>query len=123
MLDYYNRMAAAKTEFNVIMDRGYFNLDDEEKAKLDSLMSSIDQVNSEWEQIASTQTATVTASILDAQRGIAEASLAKQEALSAKEKELRWAISSIWNIDVQDQLNDALTIKSQEAQDECARIS
>ena len=54
---------------------------------------------------------------------IAEANRVKIEALDAEEKEVRWAITSIWNYDFQNALNEALTAARDERDAECLALN
>lgn len=52
--------------------------------------------NETWAQIVADRTATVMGAINDAEAFIAEQSAAKREALAARAKEIKWAISSVY---------------------------
>ena len=54
-----------------------------------------------------------------ARYAILEAGRVKKEALDAEEREIRWAISSIYNYDVQHSLNEALSAARDAMDDTC----
>ena len=56
-------------------------------------------MNAKWAQTLADRTATVFGAVAAAREAIAEANRVKIAALDAEEKEIRWAITSIWNYD------------------------
>ena len=87
------------------------------------MTKAIEEVNSTWEYKSSARTATVLRAIEEAKEVISNAETTKLEALDAEEKEIRWAISSIYNMGVQNELNTALTYAREDANKECKRLT
>ena len=87
------------------------------------MQANIDTMNAKWAQTKADRTATFFAAVADARARIAEANRVKVAALDAEEKEVRWAITSIWNYDSQHALNEALTAAREARDAECAALN
>ena len=74
-----------------------------------SLSAAIEAQNIAWENTVASRSATVAAALDLAKTTIYTAKEAMVAALNASEKEIRWAITSVYNYDTQDALNVALT--------------
>jgi hypothetical protein len=64
--------------------------------------------NAAWAQTVTDRTATVTSAIDAAEAAIAEASAAKREAIAHRNKEIRWAITAVYEYHLQHKLTEAL---------------
>ena len=92
-------------------------------AKWAAMTAEIKSQTDAWEVTKATRTETMRKAIEAARKKIAEAEIVKLDALDAEEKEVRWAITSIYNYDEQDSLNKALTAAREEANAECKRMT
>jgi len=73
------------------------------------MTTAIDAQNAAWAANVEARNGTMAAAVDAARATILEAKVAFLDALDAREKEIRWAITSIYNYDYQSALNDGLT--------------
>ena len=85
-----------------------------------AMTTNIAAQDAKWAETLKTRTANVYQAVADARAAIAAAYDAKVAALDAEEKEIRWAITSVWNYDRQHALNEALTEARRVADETCA---
>ena len=117
------RMAAARAEMEAAQAVARADWETALGVKWDSMQANIDAMNAKWAQTKADRTATFFAAVADARARIAEANRVKVAALDAEEKEVRWAITSIWNYDSQHALNEALTAAREARDAECAALN
>ena len=117
------RVTRTREALNDLIEKGYLDGEASAASRMSLLDEEIERRNREFESIAATRIEIISGAIVDAQRAIAQAEAAKKDALSAQEKELRWAISSIWNADVQDDLNKKLTEQKVIVDEECNKVA
>ena len=87
-----------------------------------AMTANIAAQDAKWAETLKTRTAIVYQGVADARAAVAAAYAAKVAAFDAEEKELRWAITSVWNYDRQHALNEALTEARREADETCASM-
>ena len=117
------RMAAARAEMEAAQAVARADWDVALGVKWDAMQANIDAMNAKWAQTKADRTATLFAAVADARQRIAEDNRIKVAALDAEEKEIRWAITSIWNYDTQHALNEALTAAREARDAECAALN
>ena len=117
------RMAEARAEMVAAQTAAWGDFEVALGVKWDTMQSNIDTMNAKWAQTKEDRNATLMAAVADARQRIAEANAVKQAALDAEEKEIRWAVTSIWNYDTQHALNEALTAARAEREAECAALN
>ena len=117
------RMAAARAEMEAAQAVARADWEVALGVKWDSMQANIDAMNAKWAQTKADRTATLFAAVADARARIAEDNRIKVAALDAEEKEIRWAITSIWNYDTQHALNEALTAAREARDAECAALN
>jgi hypothetical protein len=111
--------AAMEAEWSTALSQWGATLD----AKWDAMSANVDSQNSAWAVTVATRTASVHQALADARTAIHEANDRKVATMDAEEKEIRWAITSIWNYDRQHALNEALTAARAAADARCAAIN
>ena len=117
------RLADSEAALAVTQEVAWTRFSDALDAKWDQLSAAIDAQNAAWEKTVDSRTATVTKALDTAKTTIYAAKEAMVAALDASEKEIRWAITSVYNYDTQDSLNVALTAARAEMDAICeARI-
>ena len=114
------RMAAARAEMEAEWAQGQADLTAKMEEKWDAMTANIALQNTKWAMTLKTRTAIVYQGVADARAAISAAYDAKVAALDAEEKEIRWAITSVWNYDRQHALNEALTEARRVADETCA---
>ena len=114
------RMAAARAEMEAEWAQGQADLTAKMAEKWDHMTANIAAQDAKWAETLKTRTAIVYQGVADARAAIAAAYDAKVAALDAEEKEIRWAITSVWNYDRQHALNEALTEARRVADATCA---
>ena len=117
------RMAAARAEMEAAQAVARADWDVALGVKWDSMQANIDAMNAKWAQTKADRTTTLFAAVADARARIAEDNRIKVAALDAEEKEIRWAITSVWNYDTQHALNEALTAAREARDAECAALN
>ena len=117
------RMAAALADFQSVQAVALGEFQDAVAVKQAAMEENVRVMNLTWAAILEARQATVAAALADARAKIAEANRVKVEALDAEEKEVRWAITAVWNYDVQHALNEALTAARAERDQECADLN
>ena len=114
------RMAAARAEMESEWDQAWADLTVKMEEKWAAMTANITAQDAKWAETLKTRTAIVYQGVADARAAIAAAYDAKVAALDAEEKEIRWAITSVWNYDRQHALNEALTEARRVADETCA---
>jgi hypothetical protein len=114
------RMAAARAEMEAEWAQGQADLTVKMAQKWDAMVANITTQDAKWAETLKTRTAIVYQAVADARAAIAAAYDVKVAALDAEEKEIRWAITSVWNYDRQHALNEALTAARAAADATCA---
>ena len=117
------RMAAARAEMEAAQAVARGDWEVALGVKWDSMQANIDAMNAKWAQTKADRTTTLFAAVADARARIAEDNRIKVAALDAEEKEIRWAITSVWNYDTQHALNEALTAAREARDAECAALN
>ena len=117
------RMAAARAEMVAAQSAAWGDFEVALGVKWDAMHFNIETMNAKWAQTKADRTATLFAAVADARARIAEANRVKIAALDAEEKEVRWAITSVWNYDTQHALNEALTAARAARDAECAALN
>ena len=117
------RMERSRKEMEAEWAQAWADLEDKMAEKWARMTVNIDTMNAAWAETLAARTATVKKAVEDARKAIAAANDVKVAALDAEEKEIRWAITSIWNYDRQHALNEALTAARDAADAECARMN
>jgi hypothetical protein len=117
------RMAAARAEMEHAQAVARADWDVALGVKWDSMQDNMYAMNAKWAQTKADRTATLFAAVADARARIAEDNRIKVAALDAEEKEIRWAITSVWNYDTQHALNEALTAARDARDAECAALN
>ena len=117
------RMAQARADFDVVQATALAEFNEAVAVKQAAMELNVENMNTAWAFTLKTRTETVYQALADARAKIAEANRVKIEALDAEEKEVRWAITSIWNYDTQNALNEALTAARAERDAECAALN
>ena len=117
------RMAQARADFDVVQATALAEFNEAVAVKQAAMELNVENMNATWAFTLKTRTETVYQALADARAKIAEANRVKIEALDAEEKEVRWAITSIWNYDTQNALNEALTAARAERDAECAALN
>ena len=116
------RMERSRAEMEAEWAQAWEDLTAKMEEKWANMTVNIDTMNAKWAETLAYRTAVVQQAVADARAAIAEAYDIKVAALDAEEKEIRWAITSIWNYDRQHALNEALTAARAAADAECARM-
>ena len=116
------RMKRSREEMEAEWAQAWDDLTEAMAAKWAQMTINIDTMNTKWAETLATRTAIVEKAVSDARKAIADAYAIKLEKLDAEEKEIRWAITSIWNYDRQHALNEALTAARDAADAECDRL-
>ena len=103
------RIADSEAALAVTQEVAWSRFEDALTTKWSSLSAAIEAQNIAWENTVASRSATVAAALDLAKTTIYTAKEAMVAALDASEKEIRWAITSVYNYDTQDALNVALT--------------
>ena len=101
------------------LDQAWSDFQAQLDSKWASMTANVEQQTAAWSATLESRTATVYQALADARQAIFEAYVRKVAALDAEEKEIRWAITSVWNYDRQHALNEALTAAREAADAEC----
>ena len=112
-------MRAARAEMETEWAQGQADLTAKMEEKWDAMTANIAAQNAKWAETIKTRTAIVYQGVANARAAIAAAYAVKVAALDAEEKEIRWAITSVWNYDRQHALNVALTEARRVADETC----
>ena len=104
------------------LDQACSDFQDQLDSKWASMTANVEAQQASWAATLESRTATVYQALADARQAIFEAYVRKVEALDAEEKEIRWAITSIWNYDRQHALNEALTAAREAADAVCDEL-
>jgi hypothetical protein len=103
------RINASRDEMNAAQAQAW----DEFQAALDTkwqaLSDAIAAQNAAWDANVAARTETMNNAVAAARASVAQSKIDFQDAMDASEKEIRWAITSIYNYDHQHGLNEALT--------------
>ena len=86
---------------------------------MSNLEAFVANQNAEWHAFVANSTAAVAAAIDDAEATISQAAADKREAIAARDKEIRWAITSVYEYDWQHKLTKALDEARAEADAAC----
>ena len=115
-------MERSGAEMTAELDQAWSDFQDQLDSKWASMTANVEAQTASWTATLAARTATVYQALADARQDIHEAYVRKVAALDAEEKEIRWAITSIWNYDRQHALNEALTAAREAADAECAEL-
>ena len=103
------RIAESQAALAVVQEEAWGRFQQALDTKWDALQAAIDAQNKAWEETTTSRTATMAAALELAKTTIYAAKEAMVASLDESEKEIRWAITSVYNYDTQDALNVALT--------------
>ena len=115
-------MARSGAEMTAELDQACSDFQVQLDSKWASMTANVEAQQASWAATLESRTATVYQALADARQAIFEAYVRKVEALDAEEKEIRWAITSIWNYDRQHALNEALTAAREAADAVCDEL-
>ena len=104
-----DRIAASQAALDQIQEETWAEWTAAQDAKWAAMTETIAALNVAKVAAVEARTATFQKALADARGAIAAAQAAKSEALDHQEEELRWAITAVYNYDVQHALNEALT--------------
>jgi hypothetical protein len=112
-------MTRSGAEMTAELDQAWSDFQAQLDSKWASMTANVEQQTAAWTATLESRTATVYQALADARQAIFDAYVRKVAALDAEEKEIRWAITSVWNYDRQHALNEALTAAREAANAEC----
>jgi len=103
------RIGASQEGLNAVQAEAWEQYSAFSAARWADWRNAVDTQNATWAQIVADRTATVEQGIADAAAAIDAALATKIAEFDRMEKEIRWHITSIYNYDVQHELNEGLT--------------
>jgi hypothetical protein len=115
-----DRIGASKDALDVALGEAvdaYVVVLDEKKA---AMQAAVDEQNALFDASVAAKTDIVNAAVATATQAIADASVAKKEALDHLEKEIRWGITAVYNDLWQSDLEAAMDVARAEADALCA---
>jgi hypothetical protein len=103
------RINASRDEMNAVQAQAWVDFQDALDTKWAALDAAITAQNAAWDANVAARTETMNNAVAAARSAVAQSKIDFLDAMDASEKEIRWAVTSIYNYDYQHSLNDALT--------------